>query len=240
MGNIQISFLERKFALEDNTGMTIKGYELARITLGKEERIGRVIDVKKMNESNYSDTVLFQTIIPLENSEVDMTSFLQKNEGGIKWLENHKRYFLDTFNKKVPMNLSIKSADFPAESVYTLYSKNINDRNCPRGVIGFLPKRLIYSKILPPMKFDDRKWIPNIYYSRKVKDEIFNSYSIQILDDFIGGVLLGELNQEDIKKIEGNFDNCFPLHHFLEVSYPVALRQIPEYNPLTIRIEKTE
>jgi len=253
MPNIKLSFLEREFDKGDRNGTTVRGYELAMINTDGETRVGRVVDTKRMRDAFFIDTCLFQIILPLIDSEVDLSLLLKDNENGLKWLEAHKKYHFDTYKKEVPMIFSVKSAKMSLRTEYVLFLENYckkvsEDRyyKTPRGIIKALPNNAFYFDITPPMKFQDGKFIPNLYYNRKVRDRkgIFDEYSLHNLDGderekFLNlrGSILGKLNNRDIENKEGNFEDCFPIEHFLDVCYPVSLRQAAQYNPLTIKIE---
>ncbi len=197
-----------------------------------------------MDTAQSTKTLLFQTSFPLIDSEIDLTPILINDENGLKWLSNHQKYHADTYGKKVPMTFSITSAQLPQRTEYILFPEDYFKRKRlyrpPRAILNHLPKGTFYYEILPPMKFEDGEWICNLYYKRQAQshNKIFNSYSIHDLNDkpFLNarGVLLGTLNEEDLEQKTGDFENEFPIEHFLDVAYPVSLRQVHEYNPLSI------
>lgn len=224
MKNIKISFLEREFFAEDRTGTTLKGYEPAIIKIEQETKFGRVIDTKRLGEAQYIDTKLFQTLLPLSDSEIDLTSVLEKDENGSKWLESHKKYFAETYKKNVPMILFIKYLELPKNLIYIIYPTDIEritlNYECPKGVVDSLPNTAVYYKITPPMKFEDGKWIPNIYYKRNIIGSNKNFISYSMIDPKkdkylnVEGILLGTLKQKDLKDKVGDFERCFPLKNF--------------------------
>ena len=91
------------------------------------------------------------------------------------------------------------------------------------------------------MKFEDGTWIPNIYYNRKVEDieGFFDSYGVEDPTRryySVEGSLLGNLKLDNIENRKGDFRKSFPMPHFLEVAYPVSIRD-NHHNPLSIKFE---
>jgi hypothetical protein len=241
---ILVRFLERQFFLDPMTG-TVSGYEPAVITTEEGKRIGHVIDVEKLSKAQYLDFLSFETQLDLVEQKTDLSEILEKDENGAKWLESFKRYFKETFDANIPMILLVKSLPFTPleyEKFPNDYSKRGRDYRVPRGILDSLSNAVKYVRILPPMKFENDKYIPNIYYNRKVirSDGIIEDYFINEVGDRSGisakGVLLGYLKESDIKKTEGDFEGGFPFGHFLSLTYSVSLRQAHKYNPLTISI----
>ncbi|MBI2667654.1 hypothetical protein HYX17_02690 [Candidatus Woesearchaeota archaeon] len=249
MAELKISFLEREFFAGDVTGTTIRGYEPAKIRTKKGVVLGRVILPEMMEKKDWIDTVLFHRNLSLSNRDIDLAEILNGYDGGMKWLECYQKLHLDYFNIKASTILSMGHLQ-PPIMLYTLYPEDIKKigslrYRCPSGVIESIPSHAIYCKMLPPMKLDNGKYIPNVYYKRQVSTSggKFDSYSIKDPNDNkylnVEGVLLGKLEEKNIRPNEGDFEKCFPINHFLEVSYPVSLRDVNNKNPLKIRVELT-
>ncbi len=247
MAKIIASFMERQFFAEDRTETTVKGYELSVIKTGKETSIGRAIDLERLSQAEFTNTKLFQATLPLTDSNIGLAALLELDANGKRWLESFRGYFLDTCQEEVSMTLSIESEKLPTLATYWLYPdiKRVQKRayKCQQAEIHSLPDTAFYYIVNPPLKFKNGKWIPGLYYNRLVSDakKTFETYSIHDPQDNrylnLRGVLLGTLGEDDLKNKEGDFENCFPVEHYLEVSYSVSFRQVHEYNPLTIRVE---
>ncbi len=246
---ITVSFLEREFLDADRSGKTVRGFEPAyRIKDGKTE-FGRVIDVKRLQELGFVDYCLFQTTLDFKDSVVDLNDILKNDENGMTWLNAHKKYFLETFNDEVPMNLSITNEPMPILEYsalpedYLKRTENGRQYYYPRGLLSKLPETSAYTVIHPPMKFKNGKWIPNVYYNRTafMSDGSKWSYSAKKAGDKDSfnarGVILGELMGKDIEQKSGEFKGSFPIKHTLEVVYPILLRQAGKYKPLSINFQ---
>lgn len=250
MKNIKVSFLERDFFAEDWTKTTVRGYEPAVIDSGKGIVYGRVIIPEELKKANFIDTTCFQTQFPLCDNEIDLVPILENDENGNNWLQKHKTYHSQTYGIDIPMIFSIQLLDSVPGWTYHLMPKDYFARTeggrkyqPPKAVMDNLPEGTFYCRIHPPVKFSNGKWITNLYYNRKVRGSkgIFDSYHISDPNDTnhfqVAGVLFGELNQADLKNLSGDFEKDFPLDHFLEVCYPISLRQAGKFNPLTIKVE---
>ncbi len=255
---IKISFLEREYFAGDNTKTTMAGYELARIKMqGAPEQIGRVINVDKLKKAEFIDTIFFSRELPLKNSEIDLAKILENDENGSKWLASFRGYFSKLYEQEAPTLLSIKTFGLKESSIepppvkYTWYpnymEKIKNDRSYfpPEGILNLSEVDAVYCDILPPMKLANGERAPNLYYNIKAMavNGTIGSYSMRYLHEPrlpTQGILLGKLRENDVKDPQGNFENGFPLVHYLEICYPTPLRQAAEINPLTINVELCE
>lgn len=254
MKKLRLNFLEREFFAEDRTGTTVKGYEPAVMNIDGEIKTGRIIDLKRLEEAESIRTLMFQTEIGLEEGEVDLEQLLKEYEGGKKWLESLQKYFSEFFGKPVPMTFSMRPLRLPGYLKYSLMPKdyfertrdkwgNLKHYENPKGVIKKLPETLVYWRIEPPMKFEDGTWLRGVNYSRNVQGPkgIFESYANKDPNDkehfYAEGVLLGSLGKEDLEDARGDFENDFPLEHFLDMVYCAPIRHADRYNPMTIRTE---
>lgn len=246
MSKIKISFLETEILSLNRSGDGIKGYEPAIIETEKGIFKGRVIDTDRLKKAKQVHHEFYSTNIDLKDVSFDLSLLLETTEKGQSWFDNFKRYFYDYFKEEIPMNLSIKKLDFPFGANYTLYPDDVDligklSYECPKGKIISLSDGIVYHNLLPPMKFNNGKFIPNIYYNRKVDDieGFFNSYSIQDPTRkyySVEGCLLGNLKLNNLEINKGDFRNSFPMPHFLEVVYPITIRD-NNHNPLSIRFE---
>ena len=250
MARIKISFLERHFVTkEDQLGTTIGGFDPAIIETPYGVKVGRVLHTERLCEPGYVDVALFQTSFPLGEVAFDVGKLLEANDGGIRWISSFNNYFKKTFDLDVPLEFKVSQLTAPSDVVYTLFPNDI-ERNCsfnyrnPRAIVNLNKTSLHYLEVRPPMKFANGEWISTLYYQRKVRDlnNIFGSYSIRDLkssDDFrsLPGTFFGNLQESEIRVIGGDFQNSFPISHYLDVVYPISLRQIGEFNPLTINVE---
>ncbi len=251
MSKLKLGFLKREFFAGDRTGTTIKGYELAIINTGGKLKVGKVIDVEKLKEAEFVDTLCFQTEIGLEEKTVDLEQILREDKEGKKWLDGVQRYFSEYFEESVPMTFSMKPLQFPKDMEYKAMPKDYLEKEywykCPGAVIRELPKTLVYWDVMPLMKFSDGTWIRGVYYCRNVKGpkNIFDSYLNRDPSDenpmrSAKGVLLGSLCAENLEEITGDFEGDFPLEHFLDCTYAIPLSLVNKYNPSTIRVELTK
>ena len=167
------------------TGTTIKGYEPAIINTGKGIKFGRVIDIKRMEQAQSTDTELFQTMIPLVDSELNLIELLKDNENGARWLKKLREYSLYYSEEEIPTTLSIRYEKIHSKVEYTLFPEDYCQRErgyfCPRGHLITLPENVIYAIVTPPMVIKDKKRLTNLNWHRKVisSNSIFEGYSLQ-------------------------------------------------------------
>jgi len=246
MKKLKISFLETETLSLNRSKDGIKGYEPAIIKTEKGTFKGKVIDVNRLKQAKQTHHELYSTVLDLKPLEFDLSLLLEADEKGKIWLDKFNKYFYDNFKEHIPTDISIKELAFPVGGEYTLYPNDIEligkiNYRCPKGKIKLLSDKMVYYNILPPMKFKNEKWIPNIYYNRKVDDieGFFRSYSLhEPAERYLNarGVLLGTLKLDDIENKVGDFRKSFPMPHFLEIAYPVSLRD-NKNNPLSIRFD---
>lgn len=246
MKKIKVSFLETETLSMNRSGDGIKGYEPAIIKTEKGTFKGKVIDTERLKQVKQIHHEIYSTFLDLKSQEFDMSLLLELEDKGKIWLERFNKYFYDQFLEYIPLTLSIEELDFPNGADYTLYPRDIEligklSYHCPKGNIDFLPEKMVYYSILPPVKFKDGKWVPNIYYNREVEDieGFFSSYSLHEPGERYfnaRGSFLGNLKLNDIKNKAGDFRKSFPIPHFLEVVYPISLRD-NKHNPLSIRFD---
>ncbi len=253
MKKLRLSFLEREFFAEDRTGTTIKGYEPALMEVDGKLKAGRVIDLKRLEEAEFIDTLVFQAEFELKECKLDLEEILKKDKSGKEWLGNLQRYFSEFFKKTVPMTFSMRPLRLPGHLEYSLMPKDYFERKkgtlighgyrCPEAVIRKLPETVVYFKVIPPMKFEDGNWLRGVNYSRCVRGpkRVFDSYTDKDPNDeshyYAEGVLLGSLDVKDLENVKGDFEGDTPLNHFLDMVYEAPIRHIDKYNPMTIRTE---
>ena len=241
-----LNFLERDFFMDysRDTRGSIKGYNPAIIKRGQDIKFGRVIDTKELAKSEFIDVLVYQTELELAEQEFDLSELLKKDKDGAKWLDSFNSYIETIYHETIPTDFSIENTPFiPLE--YTKFPNDYFDRakegyySAPRGTINFVPEGIYYMRILPPMKFENGKWLPGLYYNRKVirPDGIIEGYSIKEKSTERGGagVFLGESEKNDIETCD-EFEGGFPLIHFFELVYPAPLRMAKELKPLTIQV----
>lgn len=218
----------------DKTG-ELPGYKPALIKMEGKTRVCHVI---KPDEFDKLDSILYlmHTFqINLEQQDLDLTELIVSNPDGKKWLESLQAQWGNYETGPIPMNFSLKFLDFkpikykqwPEDSMKRI-TKSMFWRP-PQGILHELPEETFFLDIIPPMKWSNGKWIPNLYYKRKVirpSGEV-EEYSISdVTDDLSGkaGVLLGDIHESNLK-IDFEFEGGFPRKHYLELCYPVALRR---------------
>ncbi|MEK6907114.1 MAG: hypothetical protein AABW45_01160 [Nanoarchaeota archaeon] len=246
---ITMKFLEREF-LPYSKNEPIRGYRRAIIetktgsglTELVEHKIGRVIEPDELAKAEFLDILLYQTELELITQKIDLNELIGSNQNDRKWLNSLKNYFKFLFkDEKIPLNFSIEMIEFSL----LRYIKYPNDyfkrdwRDFFEGIIEKLPSNAYYPLILPPLKLSNGKRIPNLGYNRKVirPDGIIEDYTIKTLDEKSKlGVILGKLNEKDIKDQRGIFEGGFPLDHFSEITYPTYFRFADRLNPLTIQV----
>ncbi|MBU0898520.1 MAG: hypothetical protein KKB03_00665 [Nanoarchaeota archaeon] len=212
---------------------------------------GYVLDIDRLKKTNMLDILLFETEIGLTEGEVNLHEILSKDEGGLNWIEMFNKYYSEVFNDEVPLTLSIEELPFTSLK-YTKFPNDYFEKRDkdqfyqpPKGKIDSIPDGTFYFSIRPPMKWKDGKYLQHIYYRRKVKNPngVIESYSIDENEDkFLParGVLLGKLNENDIKDTNNHPEFNFPLYHFLNACYHVSLRHVGKYRPLNIEISLSE
>ena len=163
---IKISFLEREFFAEDRTRTTVGGYESAIIKIDGKIKLCKVIDLERLKRAESLYFQMFQTTLPLVESETDLKQILEEDENGAKWLASFEKYFLAYYGEVIPMSLSIKASQLPRKTLYDLIPKDYFKRTeggkhyrCPEGFIESLPENAAYWEIRPPMKYKDGKWV---------------------------------------------------------------------------------
>ena|GEM_PF-4014100 len=259
MPKLKLKFLEREFFKYPATG-TVRGYKPALIhkegkkinnpagliKLINEGKIetGRVIDPKELEKAEFLDFVLFETELDFAEQKTDLAPLLNSDEYGAEWLNKFKVFCRRYLGEEIPATFSVEMIDFePLE--FMKFPNDFFERGRfyrpPKGIIESLPSRMGYARIVPPVKFRDDKWIPQVYYKRLAMrpDKIVEGVSTHELpDDFklSRGVLLGRLTEKDIAQKTGEFEDGFPLDLFLRTDYPVSIRDVNEYNPLSISV----
>lgn len=248
---LRLSFLERDYFAGSRDGTHVKGFEPAIIRVGGELKVGRVVDLERLGQAEFTDTILFQAEIELKDCNLPLDELMLGNEEAREWLEKHKQMFRDAYREEVPMVFSVACLEMPLLK-YEIFPPNYFKRERsympPRGLIEKLLKRAVYAEVLPPMKFADGKWIPNVYYKREAhlpNGEVWSASMQDTNDDNpfrqARGTLLGSLAFGEVKQSyesrAGRFEpEYFPIKNFLEVCYPIGLRD-REHNPLTIKVE---
>ncbi len=167
------------------------------------------------------------------------------------WLKKLRERSLYYSGKEIPTALSISCVQIPKKVEYSLFPEDYiekgGDYTCPQGYLTCLPETAVYFVVKPPIVIEDGKRITNLNWHRKLisSNGIFDSYSIKDVEEenpfkTLQGDLFGTLNSGDLIDKIGKWEDCFPLTHYLEISYPVALRDLGQMNPLTIRIQPAE
>ncbi len=248
---LEIQFWERMFIQDTRIPEgTIRGYKPARIIADGKEELGHVLDVKELKGNDFIDSMLFSTQIGLANRVTDLSRVLQSDKGGKKWYDSFYRYFAEMYDNYIPFEFNIKNIPFSPLNYqkfpvdyFERVEKNRGYRP-PEGRIVSLGKTK-YVKIIPPMKFQDGKWLQSIFYDRKVErfnGKIKEGYFISRVGDepynSAPGVLLGNMVENDLTNIKGDKNEFqgFPLNNFLQVTYPISFGEVGTYNPLTIKV----
>ncbi len=253
MAKLKLSFLEREFFAESKDGKHVKGYEPAIIETPEETKVGRVINLKRIKQAQFLDSVLFETELDFVLQDLELSDLLI-DEDARKWLEAfrqlHKNYYL----QEVSMRFAIKPEPMPFLRYKVYPSEIIKGKKPFEGVVSTLPDSCIFGVIEPPLKLEDGSWISNVYYKRQsfLSNGELSSFSnaknpknksgkrIGFLPQ-TRATLLGQLENRDIDFIQRGYcspfpEDVFPIKNFLEISYPISLRD-NQHNPLTIKVE---
>lgn len=245
---LSLKFLEREFLLDPSTGLT-RDTRVVVVRDGERYRTGRVIDPQKIRNLQYLDTLLLETELDLSDQNIDLSRVLQRDQNGIRWLKLFRNYFVNVPKDLVNTNLMIER--LPFNSLFYIkfpydYFERIEKHLgyvAPRGRIESLPNGLHYIRIVPPpVRFKEGICFSYTDIRRMVArpDGIIEEYSIRDNEETLApakGIFLGRLNRYDIKHSSGEFEGGFPLDHFVEVSYPVAISEVGQHNPLLILVK---
>ena len=251
---LKIDFVEAEYFAEDRTGRYIKGYEPAIIEVDGKKKLGRVIDIERLRDAEYLETILCSSEIPYSKTKIHLEELIGKDEGGKKWLESLQRMHVDSYGMPIDTEFFLNPLEM-IPIVYTMYKENKEDseessRNSKssNGLLVNLPQRAVYAQISPPMEFSNGKSIGNLYYRRNAllpDKKVFSTSQRDFCnkEDLrqVEGVLIGEIHYYDMEAVYWqrggtNFGVLdFPITSFLEVCYPVSLRD-RIHNPLSIRV----
>lgn len=251
MKKLKLSFLTREFFAGDRTGTTIQGYEPAVMIVNGELKVGRIIDVERLEKAESIDTLVFQTEINLEEGTVDLEQLLGNDKNGKEWLENLQRFFSECYKKPLMTTFSVNFLEPLPMMQYSVMPKDYIERinkfmyEPPEAVIKKLPDTLVYCRVEPPMKFKDGAWIRGgIHYHRSVQGPkgVFDHYSNYNPEDdnkcrYAEGILLGSLSVWDLEDVRGDFEGDTPLNHYLNMVYLTPISCLDKYNPSTIKVE---
>lgn len=218
-----------------NSKGQLPGYVPIRIHKAGIETKGHMIDLKGLKTLEHICCLRHSIVLDFKPQVIDLTELITASTEGRNWFDSLQAQW-GKYEGAIPMTFSLEFPDFNPLR-YTQYPPDSIERMTdhthywqpPRGILRRLPKGTYLCKILPPMKWPSGKWLPNVYYKRKVvrADNEEEEYSICDAQENFGrppGVLLGKLSESDIEEKTIPFEGGFPRVHYLELVYSVALR----------------
>lgn len=257
---LKLTFFESIPFAEDTTGTTVGGYEPCLVNEGGAIRPGRVIDVDLMNKASLPVDIDHLTVtMPLADGEHDLGRLLESSDGGQTWLRKFQGWGDAYVREDIPLTLTIREVSREGRFAYSVlpsdYFKRLKDDRghsrsyaCPSGIVDGIPASCWYGILLPPLKTANG-WINGTQYNRtcasvprtamesySLVPEGFNSFDATRKKSTPIGALLGPLGEGDVNERMHDFEGSLPLHHYLEVVYPVALRDAAKMNPLGITL----
>jgi hypothetical protein len=250
---IRLSFLEREFFAESADGLSVRGHESIKVGFPDGDKHCRGIYPERLKQAQSIDTKLFTADFPMTFS-TDLVPILENDKNGIKWLESFRRYCEATHGEQVPLTFSVSPVQSPEKLNYSLlpedyFERTRGDKNYapPKGILTKVPAGATYLKVCPPFKFADGKWIQRgIKYDREAWGSNGSEWSYSLKDPrdkshfHAEGILLGNLEENDLENQQGDFENNFPFSHRVRAVYMVGISRIGDLNPLSINVELVE
>lgn len=242
-------FMEQQMFPDRETGLAPGCVPARIVTTDEGERLGFIYNLGKLKNGLAFKAVVYEKRYIIGQEPVDVSWDLRNDPGGKNWLETIEQRY-----GPILAQISLEQIPF-TPLVYTVYPNDFESHSYSRAILESLPEGTIYAKLHPLVKCVNGKWLSSIYYERKVTTVQGESahYDNQVVEkvdsdgfcpDSSPGVLLGRIDFENLIPIRKGFNSHakdfdgkdFPFQHYLEVSYPVALRDAHKLNSLSLEI----